>query len=298
MRLVDMSLTANNGASQNAWWLRAPAIILDVAVLTALLYFCGMARTDATFRVLNVQLSMLRLDPVTYIYRGMLVLVPALLVLGLSIVVVIAAHRLVLRFLANQKSRTIARQIVRTIACLALLVSGVGLILTVNDDGHDWWMPCMLAASCAALALGDRSFGGKAADDARSTGTVTSVLVMLCALAVFMAVVDYAHWFGRQVGQHALNTAQDQPSAVVYSTEWLGIVGPGVKPVPVVVKGSKFRICYTGLVLIIRNGDEYLFVPQGIDPAGNRPVFVVPKEGVRLDLGTGGGCTSAEQTVG
>ncbi|RLK53959.1 hypothetical protein [Actinokineospora cianjurensis] len=49
---------------------------------------------------------------------------------------------------------------------------------------------------------------------------------------------------------------------------------------------SRFRFRYIGLVLLVRSGDEFVLMPRGITATSDRPVFVVPKDGVRVDLGT------------
>ncbi|WP_328444162.1 hypothetical protein [Amycolatopsis sp. NBC_00438] len=287
---MDMSLTST-GAATTAWWSRAPAIVLDVAVGTALLYFFGWIRTDATYRTLNVNVSMLSLNPATYVYRGFIVLLPTILLLGFIIVVASALHRrFVVRTPSTDKGRGRIRRAliaIRSVGWLGLATAAATTIAVVSQGGAPpYWLPYVLAASSAALGYADQSSADKTHEGGRSRGVRASALVVLCAVGTLMIIMSYAERLGVQQGQQFLATAQDQPTVALHTKERLSIAGAGVKVVRLTDEGSEFHYRYTGLVLLIRSGDDYLLAPRGLTPDSPRPVFVVPKDKARLDLGT------------
>ncbi|WP_143168804.1 hypothetical protein [Amycolatopsis australiensis] len=287
---MDMSLNSAETAP-TAWWARAPAIVLDVAVGTALLYFLGWVRTDATYRTLNVNVSMLSLNPAVYVYRGFIVLLPAILLLGFIVVVASALHRrFVVRTPDTHKGQGRVRRAliaIRSAGWLGLTTTATATIAVVSQGGAPpYWLPYVLAASSAALGYADQSAAAKTHKGGRSRGVRASALVVLSVAGTLMIIMSYAERLGVQQGQQFLATAQDQPTVTLHTKERLSIAGAGVKVVRMTDEGSEFHYRYTGLVLLIRSGDDYLLAPRGLTPDSPRPVFVVPRDKGRLDLGT------------
>lgn len=285
-----MSLTST-GATTTAWWSRTPEIVLNVAVATALLYFFGWVRTDATYRTLNVNVSILSLNPADYVSRGFIVLLPAILLFSFVIVMVSALHRrLVVQAPGTNKGRRRVRRAliaVRSVGWLGLTTVAAVTVAVVSQGGAPpYWLPYVLAASSAALGYADHSSPAKNRESGRTRGVRASALMVLCAMGTLMIIMSYAEHLGAQQGQQFLATAQDQPTVALHTKERLSITGAGVKVVRLTDEESEYHYRYTGLVLLIRSGDDYLLAPRGITPDSPRPVFVVPKDKARLDGGT------------
>ncbi|WP_026424844.1 hypothetical protein [Actinokineospora inagensis] len=64
------------------------------------------------------------------------------------------------------------------------------------------------------------------------------------------------------------------------------ISGPGVVVVRLSDDDSLYHYRYTGLVLLTTTASNYVFIPQGVTPDSARPVIFVPKQDIRVDLGT------------
>jgi hypothetical protein len=74
------------------------------------------------------------------------------------------------------------------------------------------------------------------------------------------------------------------PDVVLYSERGLSLAGPGVREVRCAAKDAAYRFRYDGLKLMLRSGDQYLFIPGNWTPATGT-AFVLPRtSSLRLEF--------------
>jgi hypothetical protein len=127
----------------------------------------------------------------------------------------------------------------------------------------------------------------------RSRGTpdelnTVALLEATCALvlvgvSLFWGATNYAAAVGEsRAREFERSFRQTYPSAILYSKDRLHLTGAGVEERVCAAPEAAFKFRYDGLRLMLRSGDQYVFLPDAWSPS-NRVAIILP-EGDSLRL--------------
>jgi hypothetical protein len=266
-------------------WPRLVAVLSEAAVISAVLYYFGWVRTEATYGRFGVSLSLLELATADYILRSINSAFPPLIGLGAVLVALAAVHRRwVAPALAAEPSRRahrVARATIRVITAvcvlgLALAALGVAAQDTVGKP-LGWWLPAILTVAAAGLMYVGSATG--------ATSPVGSTLLpALAVIGGLWLVTVHAHRTGNEFGDRFVAALPRQPEVVLYSAERLAIAGPGVGVAPIEQEGSRFKFRYTGLRMLIHTQDRYFLVAAEWQRGRDATYVVASTDDTRLDV--------------
>jgi hypothetical protein len=114
---------------------------------------------------------------------------------------------------------------------------------------------------------------------------VLSLFLLSLGLLASLWVVSL---YGGQVGiRIATDFARHLPTeseVVVYSTERIALLGPGVVVTEITQPGTKYHYQYTGLRLLAHSPDKYLLLPMGWQRGRDRVFLVRDDDSIRADI--------------
>lgn len=245
----------------------------QVAILTAVLFFFGWVRTNATYHYFGVDVSALSFSASDYVLRSVDAAFPTLIVIGLIGTCALAGHAWLRPRLDNEPD--LVRRVVTWAGRggVALVLAGFLLALALTGpNGSDIWGPLILLVGFASIAyaLGVRN------SRSPSEGTGYLVAVIGMALVAFLwTVTAYASYIGVQKAEQAMAGLPRQADVIVYSTDSLPISGPGISASRVPVLHAEYHFRYDGLRLLVSSGGQYFLLPSRWRP-GDGPVVVLP----------------------
>ncbi|NUT97644.1 MAG: hypothetical protein HOY78_37040 [Saccharothrix sp.] len=274
-----------NGQAPETAWPRLLALLSEAAAISAVLYYFGWIRTEATFARFGVNLSLLELATTDYILRSINSAFPPLIGLGVVLVALTAAHRRwvvpALSVEPTRRAHRVTRAAIRVVTAvcgLGLALAGLGVIAqdTVGKP-LGWWLPAILVVGSAGLMYVGSAVG--------ATTPVRSVV--LPALAVFgglWLVTVHAQHTGTEFGDRFVAALPRQPEVVLYSAERLAIAGPGVDVAPIAQEGTRFKYRYTGLRMLIHTRDRYFLVASEWQRGRDATYVVRAADDTRIDI--------------
>lgn len=283
-------------------WRAAGIVISQTAVLTAVLFYFGWARTTATFDYFGVDVSLLGFSTSDYLLRSVNSAFRPLLLAGVVAIVATGVHQWLAA--ASERGGGRSRRWMRQAPVVALAL-GVVLVaialsgIAFTDFGLELglWLPLSLGAGVALLAFGEHGwprFRGGTAHAATHPARQLRVFVFigLALMALFWTVSLYAGQLG---GQRALELTRALPSAtevVIYAEDRLSLAGPGVQVAELPVADSKYRYRYSGLRLLVRGQERYVLLPVGWFPGRGSAYVLRDEDDIRLEFTVGSGALS------
>jgi hypothetical protein len=75
-----------------------------------------------------------------------------------------------------------------------------------------------------------------------------------------------------------------EPTVVLFSAQSLSLTAPGVTEVACANHDAAYRFRYDGLKLVLRSGDQYVFLPAAWTPAGGAAIVIPRSPSVRLEF--------------
>jgi hypothetical protein len=274
-------LSTGSAEPRTGWWTRAPAFVLEAGVIAALLYFFGWIRTQATYAVLGVNISLLDLPATVYVQRGVNAVLIPLLTFGLAAFAVTALHRWLLPRKHSKPGR-IFRYLIRTAGYIALALTAAGLIEPASVGlSLGLCLPIALLGGAAAIAYADHL--SSRSKPASKFGVRVSVLATFIVIGAAWVIALYAQRLGERYALDFGSSLPDQPKVVLDAAERLAIAGPGVKVEPITQESSRYHFRYEGLRMLISDGGEYILAPEGWI-RGQSALVIVPKDETRIDL--------------
>jgi hypothetical protein len=256
----------------------------STAVLTAMLFYFGWARTNATYRYFGVDLSLLKFSTGDYVLRSVNSVYKPLLAIG----ILGLAGALVIDAVASGEpgAKTAAVVIRRTATVLGaalLLTGGIGLVVA----GEALAVPAALVAGVGALLYARRlapTSASPAAGEQRARSRIDYLLVVLVVITGFWALSLYAQHVGSERARHLLADPTTMSLVVIYARDQLDLDAPGITSAGVSSPSSTYHWRYGGFRLLIHNDGKYFLLPARWK-RGRDPVYVIPEQSaVRFEL--------------
>jgi hypothetical protein len=275
-------------------WRAAAVIVSQTAVLTAVLFYFGWARTSATFEYFGVDVSLLGFSTSDYVLRSVNSAFRPLLLVGLIAVVAIGVHQWLLA--AKGRGGSGSPRLVRHVPVVALSV-GVALAapalagIAVPDLGRELgiWLPICLGAGFALLAYAEHGWPRFRDSQARATPDPlrqlrSFLLAGLALMALFWTVSLYAVQTGREKAQALTRDLAFATEVDVYAEDRLALRGPGVRVEYAGGADSKYKYRYRGLRLLVRSQDRYVLLPVGWSRGDGRAYVLRDRDDIRLEF--------------
>lgn len=266
------------------------AVVSQVAVITALLYYFGWVRTQAAFAYFGVDVGLLGFSTSDYVLRSLNSAIPLLIVAGLIVMGATALHRPFVELASvaagDRTRRVITISAVVVVAAVLVVILVLGMFpLRIRRVATGYPLPLALIGIVFLAAFGWQVWATDGDNRSHPGARVWAVLLSaLALLGMLWLIALYAQDIGERRGAEIAAKLNGGTEVVLYSSERLAIDGPGVIDQPLAQEGSRYRVRYLGLRLLARTPDSYLLVPADWRK-GSSSVFVVnTDDSVRLDL--------------
>ncbi|QFU90402.1 hypothetical protein [Amycolatopsis sp. YIM 10] len=264
------------------------SVAANVTLLTALLYFYGLLRTQEFFAYFRVHYTLLGQTADEIFGRG----VNGLL---LPIAGAAGAGFLVLGLIRTLRHRLSAPRWQWLLRVTTPVAGGCGFVLIgltapvaiepALFSGFAGLPGLGLALGVVLLAVAWHRLGASTGHR-RSRMSVAEWVsaYTLVAFGLFWAVSDYARATSLRAAYETAVALPTQPAATLYSAQSLNLAADGVREDLCAQPDSAYKFRYTGLKLLLQSGGQYVFLPA--DWRRSRgTAFVVPRsDKLRLDF--------------
>lgn len=286
----------------------AAKVLAPTAVVTAILYYFGWARTNAAAEAVGTDQSLFGYTTTDYLIRSVAPLIRpvgvALLVATLLVIVSGFATRAVSKGIADGRITAnkveIGTAVLLAAAVVAIAAGAVGIhdIQAQRPANLSAYMLLfgagflLAALTMAGLAAQHRE-GEQHRERAVSASVheqrawILGVAVVLVLIATFAIVVRVAYEDGTESIQSFVDEMDGEPEVVLTSEEPLDIEYPGVRTiVHEASDGTGPRYQYDGLHLLLEANDRLFLVTEGYGTtAPVSALIVVPQSaGLRIDF--------------
>jgi hypothetical protein len=252
-------------------WRVAGIVLSQTALLTALLFYFGWARSRETYGYFGVDVELLGFSASDYLLRSVNSAFRPLMVIGIVAVVLTLLHGRAPRRLAP---------VLLAIGALAVAVGLTGFAVADVARVLGIGLPVCLAAGFFLLAYADLE---READRSPAAQLRTFLLLGLAVLGVFWSVSLYALEVGRERAEFLHRHLRTRTHVVVYSEQRLSLAGPGVQRV-VQPPGSRYRHRYSGLRLLAESEGHFILLPEGWVKGRDAAMTIPDSEDIRLDF--------------
>ena len=256
--------------------------VAPTTLVGALVFYFGWTRTRAWWLYFGVDPSVLGFSSQDYVLRSVNALFPALLVAAIAAAGVAWAVRRTDRLVADIASGRAgpnaprmlgrARPIIGTLGAASFAAGVLALFWGVLH--FEVLSALALGVGAMLLALAGRLRTTRETASGRSTWEAAALWVVLI-LSAFWAISDFALITGRGAARFTGNNLRLRPAVTIFSTERLGLEGPGVDH-GTLAAGERYRFRYTGLRMLLRTGGSYVLAPDGWEHGTS--VFVIDDE--------------------
>jgi hypothetical protein len=300
MAAADHEPVPAAGAAAALSWrqvLETSAIVVGPASLvTGLLFYLGWAHTENVLGHFGLNASVVGASSNDYVLRSVDALFkPAATIAALGIVA-LWGHVAVQHRLATGGSGRLLRALTAAAAVLGVVALLLGMVGLFQSRRGLFWS---LSLSAGALLLGyaallARRFSALHAGRAfavwgRSLVVAHSLLLFaLVALGLFWSAVNYAAAVGAERGRRIETGIRGLGDVVLFSTQHLGLTGPGVSEEPCRHPDAAFSYRTEGLKLLQRSEGKYFLLPAGWSSDEGSVMVVADSEMVRLEFSAGG----------
>lgn len=275
----------------------ATSVIAPLTLVTGLMYYFGLIHAYWFFGSLGVESAVFELTADDFILRSADGLFQPLGIVALVILVLAWAFQL----LAPRLHRTPSLRLVQgtmwgcSLLGLALMaVAGTGVV----KPGWFTDLPTLggLSLVCGVLLLAGatrvlrrltpHTAGLPLPQRAVVSWAIAewSSIVILASLGLFWAVGDWSVVVGRQRAQQVVESLPGLPSAVLYSDRSLNLNITDVTETRCGDPESAFSYRYDGLVLIVREGSQLMFLPRTWGTGDRTAVVLASSPSLRLDF--------------
>jgi hypothetical protein len=256
--------------------------IAPTTLVGALVFYFGWTRTRAWWLYFGVDPSVLGFSNQDYVLRSVNALFPALLVVAIVAAAMAWAVRRTDRLVADIASGRAGPNARRVLSRARPIIGTLGATFFAAGVIALFWgllhfevlSALALGLGAMLLALAGRLRTGRAARRDRSSWETAALWVVL-TLSAFWAISDFALLTGRGAARFTGNNLSLRPAVTIFSTERLGLSGPGVDT-EALAASERYRFRYTGLRILLRTGGRFLLVPEGWEPGA--AVFLIDDE--------------------
>lgn len=275
-------------------------ITSQTLLITALLYYFGWVRTQATLDHFGVSTGLIGYSTPDYVLRSVNVAFPPAIRVAFAALILMTLHRLVVEPALQRPGRErVARRLMTAgyavaVAAAAVVVIGVlvpaqvglplGLalpLLLIGSVSLLGYLAHLRSAYPAALAAAPQPPTERGPPQPRGRSLVLLTLGLLGAL---WAVSLYGDQVGRRVATDIVADLPDRSAVVLYSVERIAVAGTGVQVADITQPGSKYRYQYSGIRLLVRSADKYLLLPVGWQRGRDRVFILRDDDSIRIDI--------------
>lgn len=276
------------GDEAGVLWTWISRIGAQTALLTAMFFYFGWARTNATYRFFGLDVSLLKYSTSDYLLRSANAAYKPLLMIGLVAVTAALVANL-LGFVRRQGAMGAIRVTQRAAIVVGVVAMVAGLIALIAGAGQlAGALPLVVGATILrwAVAIEDAPL-----TEPRRAGTaaglnIRNALTGLVVITGFWALASYADRVGQAQAKRLLGDRSLTSSVVLFSREPLGIRGPGVKVAPAPVGSAPYRWRITGLRLLAHSGGRLFLLPDGWKRGRDALLVISDGVGTRIELKT------------
>jgi hypothetical protein len=272
------------------------SFVAPTTLLTALLYYFGWSHAYWFFDYFGVNSTVLGLTTEDYLMRSVDALFVPMTACATAGLLALWGHTLLQAGISAGYQPRWLRLIMPALAA-AGLVLGVGGFVSVFTSTV---LSEHLTAAPLSLALGvlllTYSMHLRRSLQAESTGPAMArrpdwavmaewaVVFTLVGLSLFWAAGDYSAAVGTSRARDFVAKLPGYPGVVLYSARSLSLNAPGVRETKCRDPQAAYPFRYDGLKLMLRSGDQYLFLPQAWTPANGAAILVPRNDSLRLEF--------------
>lgn len=287
----ELHLISRAGSQQAAVLLAAIGTIASqAAVLTAVLYYVGWARTQATLGYFGVDPKLIGYSTEDYLLRSLNSFFGPFIVTTLVGLCLIALHHSILKPRAQSGSRWTLR-LLRTGMILGLAISAIVCVRLAVPKTVTYprglLLPLALLIAITLLVYCMHLRALHETSDGRLYNVPRKALqVGLLSLGVIGAmwfVAQYAQTVGEDRAKRIVAGLRTDPEVVIYSGSPLAINGLGVQVAAIGKEGDKYRYSYSGLRLLVSGNGKFVVIASGWRKGEG--VHILPDDGsFRIDI--------------
>jgi hypothetical protein len=274
-------------------------VVAPTTLLTSVLLFFGRSHAHFYFDYFGVDSSVLGLTSQDYVIRSIDGLFVPLVVVASAGLLGLWGHALLRHRVEAARVHTGLRRTV-TVVGVALTAAGLAsVVATTPLSSHVAAAPVSLTVGVLLLLYGGhlratgRPVGGQGDRSPRRMLPPRVVLArwagvfVLIGMSLFWAASDYSAAVGRTQARHTVADLPTRADVVVYTDKSLSLHAPGVTEVRCQEAEARYRFRYDGLKLILRSGDQYLFLPRDWSPTEGAAILVPRSDALRLEFARG-----------
>lgn len=273
------------------------SIVAPTTLFTALLYYFGWNHAYWLFNYFGVNSTVLGLTTGDYLQRSVDALFVPMSVIGAGGLLAMWGNAEIhSRLAAGSRPRLlrIALPIIASAGVLLAISGFVSIFTTTMLTRYLTAAPFSLASGVLLLTYTNhlrRSYPSKTPPVPKESDTLTwaaagewASVFTLVAISLFWAATDYAAAVGTTRARDLLAQLPTSPSVVLYSNRSLNLNLPGVHQTHCHDQQSAYPFRYDGLKLILRSGNQYLFLPQTWKPTNGTAVLLPQSDTIRLEF--------------
>jgi hypothetical protein len=266
------------------------------SLLVALGFYFGWVRTNEFYAYFGIDTSVLEFSTRDYLLRSPDVLFIPLGALLFTLLISLQVHWLIRRWIARGRYH----DVIRWASWIALPV-GTLLLCFGFVSAFATALPFRVHFLFRSLSLGlglilltyaaylldriRRKNGQQSVFSRRQSLVSVGLVAMLVVLSLYWAGSDWARALGRGRAQQRAQQLSTEPGVILYTKHRFDFPS-GVRESQL-PDGSGYRYRYTGLRLLIRSGEKYVFVPANWSPVQGVAVLVPDNKDVRLGFTRG-----------
>lgn len=265
-------------------------VVAPTTLLTGLLFYFGRLYATGPFAYFDVNVTVLDLTVQDYLFRS----VDGLLVplVGLAGLVVLALWARQLTGSLPSRAAAFVRRLQPPLAagagavlvCVALTdLVGEPLFPTHPELRGTYFAVGVLLLAYAVHLLCRRATGRRTTRTTVAVMMEWGMLFVLVSAGLFWAAGSYANQVGVERARQIEATLPDFPTTTLYSEKRLGL-DPALANELSCRPDGAYRYRYDGLKLLLRSGDQYLFVPTGWTRSKGSALLIRRADTLRLEF--------------
>lgn len=281
-------------------WSRPMKMITEIgsmaALLTALLYYFGWARSEAQARAFGADASVFAMSTQDFVLRSVDVLfLPAFVLLALGYLAIRLHRRLVVRgdpsrmaevASASKQRPVLARfaKVLRFSWALAALIA-VALLCATPSAGAatlPLWIALGIIGTVYGAALRRLSTDQKG----QPPLAIAIVVAALIGVTMFWAAERFARVAGEsKAADIKASMAETLKPVTIYSSTRLYLTGPQVDEIRIGQDEPGYQYRYHGLYLLQRSGAKYFLLTRGWERDEGKLVVLPDNDAIRVEFG-------------
>ncbi|HEY0538837.1 MAG TPA: hypothetical protein VGD53_10715 [Actinoallomurus sp.] len=270
------------------------SIVAPTTLVTSLLYYFGWSFTFSFFDNFGVSYTVVDLGTVEYLQRAVVALyLPAAVLASVALLVLWCHAALRARLAAGSDPRLI-RVLILVAAATGFGLSCGGFLSLFHSTVLTRYVtvaPLSLAAGvlllASALHLQRTRTARKLGNAGRAAlGAVAewAIVFALVGLGLFWAAGDYSVAVANTQAYKYAQELPTSPGLVLYSGKSLSLNAPGVQQTRCKAADAAYHYRYDGLKLMMRSGDQYLFVTERWTRENGVAILIPRSDSMRLEF--------------